>query len=567
MLNDVRRRSPGGNRISFLPLAREITVPTGASVVAAAAEAGLTLDSPCERGGLCGACKLRFIEGAPEPSPWDRLHFDPRELEEGWRLACRADVPSDALVSVPRQAPYLRLEDHSYPYRLSPPAQRARVRASASTVPPDARGLLPTAALGEQPRELTLEVVGDQVRDIRLGWRECDRLGVAVCVQGDQIGGWLLDLNSGEQLSAATGRLIGGSEPAEGGAESISAATRRLVRSLCVQARKGSDLVSDIVVLGGSGEEAVDSEGRPLRAVGQGNEALSNLAAASAVAACPPGCGTTVLLSLDPYPWAMYLEGDEAWLTGTPMPGLGIGELVRPDAPGAVRHISLAPEVELGYESGPPTGLSLSAAVDGVAELWRAGLINHRGALLRRDSAPSSLTPEIRERLAGPEDEAVFRLWGAEGNGALNLRQGHVRFVQRLKALLACAWESVLEQAGVETEHLDRVVLVGEAAASLRVRSAVAVGLLPPVSTAIVQVQGPAAGMGARLALLSTQAGKDIARLSRECRRVPVPDVSKPGWAERLYLGTPASGRGLDAQEGALLDFRSRGSVGIGRRA
>lgn len=567
MLNEVRRQSSTTARVSFLPNAREITVQRGESALVAANEAGLPLDAPCESSGLCGACKLRFIENAPEASPWDQLHLSSEELEEGWRLGCRARVSEDALVSVPRQPALLHVENRGYHYRLSPPSQRARVRATASGLPPEAMGILPSVVLSETPRELTLETVGDKVRGVCLGWRESDHLGVAVCVQGECLSGWLMDLRTGEQLGASSSRLIGNTTTDEAGAETVSAATRRLVRSLCSQSRRVTDHVSDIVVLGSVGAEMRDGDGRPLRGVGEGTHSLVDIASAAAVAACPPGCGATLLLSLEPYPWAMCVDADSSWLAAAPGWTSGTGVFARPGSPGAVEQISLSPELELGFSSGPPSGITLGAAVDCVAELRRAGIIDHRGGLVRRTSCPQGVLPDLQQRLPAPEDRAVFRLWGMEGNSTLVLRQEHIRLVQRLKAMLGATSESVLTHAEILPEHLDRVVLVGEEAASLRVRSAVAVGLLPSISPSIVQALAPAAGIGARLALLSSQASADIALLSSRCVRLPDAEAQGAAWAERLYLELPTQASRLDAEDRALLDFRSRGSVGIGRRA
>lgn len=47
----------------------------------------------CQGKGFCGKCRIRFIENAPLPVKTERRFFSPKELREGWRLAClhRAD--------------------------------------------------------------------------------------------------------------------------------------------------------------------------------------------------------------------------------------------------------------------------------------------------------------------------------------------------------------------------------------------------------------------------------------------------------------------------------------------
>ena len=52
--------------------------------------------SLCSGLGLCGRCRVRFISQAPTACAADRQRFSPAELELGWRLACRHNVPDCA---------------------------------------------------------------------------------------------------------------------------------------------------------------------------------------------------------------------------------------------------------------------------------------------------------------------------------------------------------------------------------------------------------------------------------------------------------------------------------------
>jgi len=63
---------------------------------------GIAIDSTCGGRGTCGKCKVKMLAGALAPTEADRKHLTPAELDEGWRLSCRALVHSDCLVDVPR---------------------------------------------------------------------------------------------------------------------------------------------------------------------------------------------------------------------------------------------------------------------------------------------------------------------------------------------------------------------------------------------------------------------------------------------------------------------------------
>lgn len=56
----------------------------------ARAPEGPVPDTPCGGNGTCGKCRVRFISGAPEPTPDDRFLLPDADLARGVRLACRA---------------------------------------------------------------------------------------------------------------------------------------------------------------------------------------------------------------------------------------------------------------------------------------------------------------------------------------------------------------------------------------------------------------------------------------------------------------------------------------------
>lgn len=61
-------------------------------------EHDIYLPAVCAGKGTCGKCKVRFLEGAAEPSREDEKFFTVKELAEGWRLACKAYPQKDCIV-------------------------------------------------------------------------------------------------------------------------------------------------------------------------------------------------------------------------------------------------------------------------------------------------------------------------------------------------------------------------------------------------------------------------------------------------------------------------------------
>jgi len=69
-------------------LSAVVEVPRGTSLASALPELGV--EFPCGGTALCGACRVRVIEGSLSITESDRSIFSAKELADGWRLACQA---------------------------------------------------------------------------------------------------------------------------------------------------------------------------------------------------------------------------------------------------------------------------------------------------------------------------------------------------------------------------------------------------------------------------------------------------------------------------------------------
>ncbi len=108
--------------VSFQPEGRRVRVAEGATAYEAALKAGIHLDTPCGGKGICGKCKVRFLEGAPPPTEADRKFLSPEELSEGLRLACQARILSPAVIAIPSNTlPFVRrILDRTLGARVKP---------------------------------------------------------------------------------------------------------------------------------------------------------------------------------------------------------------------------------------------------------------------------------------------------------------------------------------------------------------------------------------------------------------------------------------------------------------
>lgn len=89
-------------QVTFQPQNTTTHTPEGTTVFNAANWLGIAIDSTCGGRGTCGKCKVKMLAGMLAPTEADRKYLSQAELDEGWRLSCRALVHSDCLVDVPR---------------------------------------------------------------------------------------------------------------------------------------------------------------------------------------------------------------------------------------------------------------------------------------------------------------------------------------------------------------------------------------------------------------------------------------------------------------------------------
>jgi uncharacterized 2Fe-2S/4Fe-4S cluster protein (DUF4445 family) len=167
-------------------------------------------------------------------------------------------------------------------------------------------------------------------------------------------------------------------------------------------------------------------------------------------------------------------------------------------APGAVERIR-AIDGRIVYQTiddAPPVGICGSGILDGVAELRRIGVIRPNGAMKADSHA------RVRRGDAGRE----FLLIPAGERGAprdIVISRKDVNEIQLAKAAIRAGIEVLLSEAGLEADQLERVIVAGAFGTYLDVDSAQAVGMFPPLSRERFKQVGNAAGIGAKLSLVS----------------------------------------------------------------
>ena len=92
---------PARVALRFEPSGVAVRVPPGVTVFDAASWNGIAIDSTCGGHGTCKKCRVRIETGQVEVTSLDQRAFSREELDQGWRLACRAQAGCDLQVEVP----------------------------------------------------------------------------------------------------------------------------------------------------------------------------------------------------------------------------------------------------------------------------------------------------------------------------------------------------------------------------------------------------------------------------------------------------------------------------------
>jgi uncharacterized 2Fe-2S/4Fe-4S cluster protein (DUF4445 family) len=96
------------HKVVFQPVGAKLEVDSGSSLLEAAAEAGVYINSLCGGEGVCGKCRLQVTRGEAKPSSQSIRFLSREEINTGFVLACQTEVRDDLELWVPPEA---RLEE------------------------------------------------------------------------------------------------------------------------------------------------------------------------------------------------------------------------------------------------------------------------------------------------------------------------------------------------------------------------------------------------------------------------------------------------------------------------
>ncbi len=604
--------------VVFTPSGKRGRVAHGTTVLQAARDLGVDLDSVCGGRAICGRCQVTLSEGAfPKHGIESRVahlsglgenevaYDEVDGLAEGRRLGCSAQLLGDAVIDVPpesqvhRQVVRKRTEVHDL--SVNPLVRLHVIEVSEPSMHEpvsDLRRLLEELEFewGLTDLECDLHVLtalqgalrGGQWRVTVAVFREREivaiwpgyhdtALGMAFDIGSTTIAAHLVDLASGEALASA-GRMNPQIRFGEDlmsrvsyvmmhpGAEqqmceAVRTAVADLISEVCIEAEQSPDNILDCTFVGNPimhhlllGLSPVELGGAPFALATDSAVTVSaqrldlgiNPGARCYVLPCIAGhvgadCAAVVLseaphlreeltLLVDVGTNAEIVLGNRHRLlaasspTGPAFEGAQISSGQRA-APGAIERVRIDPETlepkfrVIGCDlwSDHPdfasqtvglgiTGICGSGIIEVLAELYLAQVINSDGVV---DGALSARSPRVIA------DGRTFAYILHEGEIRILVTQNDVRAIQLAKAALYAGVRLLMDKLNVDS--VDRIRLAGAFGSHIDVKYAMVLGLIPDCALENVTSAGNAAGSGAHIALVDSNAREEI---EREIRRI-----------------------------------------------
>jgi uncharacterized 2Fe-2S/4Fe-4S cluster protein (DUF4445 family) len=168
-------------------------------------------------------------------------------------------------------------------------------------------------------------------------------------------------------------------------------------------------------------------------------------------------------------------------------------------APGAIEHVLIDEKATAHCQvigSQPASGICGSGILDAVAELRRTHLINQRGRLEKE-------SPAIRYNAEG---KPIFILVPeAVNQREICMDQKDIDQILLAKGAIRAGIDILMDYLKAQISQINEVVIAGAFGSFINPEQAVRIGLLPDIPLQRIHAVGNAAGVGARMLLVSRQ--------------------------------------------------------------
>jgi uncharacterized 2Fe-2S/4Fe-4S cluster protein (DUF4445 family) len=604
--------SASRHRVAFSVLNKDIEVPHGAVLLEAARLAGVHLNASCNGKGSCGKCKLVVESGELDVPPTALL--SDREKARGYVLACQSRVQGDVVVRIPEEALERRLKIagmgqqatealkglvhtiepvlREIPLELMPPT----LQDSVSDLDRLNRGLKQQGCdvacldvgikvlrqLAQAVRQNNWNVTASliqrkcayEILDVRAGEDKAASLGAAIDVGTTTIVVYLVDMQDGSVVAAASGhnqqaacgddvinRIICAEKDGVSKLSRMALTTiNDLIGEAAASAGRDGMQIKNVVISGNTTmvhlllkieprhirrEPYIPTVSEfPVLKAGEIGLKANPIAAVFVMPGPASYVGGDIVSGLlyagfhRLEPLTLFIDvgtngeivlGNRDWLltaacsAGPAFEGGGIRWGMRAEE-GAIERVridpdTLAPRMDTVADAAP-RGICGSGMIDLISELLKVGLIDRAGRFSTDISHP---------RLLRLEDEPAYVLVFANDTPMgedLVFTQSDLKSLLYSKAAVFAGFTILLGEAGLDFSMVSRMIISGGFGQYLNIEKAISIGMLPDIDRDKFSYLGNTSIVGAYMALLDGRYRSEAAEI---CNRMTYVDFSRHG--------------------------------------
>lgn len=188
----------------------------------------------------------------------------------------------------------------------------------------------------------------------------------------------------------------------------------------------------------------------------------------------------------------------------------------------------------------PPRSICGSGLIDAVAVMLDLGILDVTGRFTEPAELKGKVPSAIFSRIIERDGQPAFSLAEAGAEQRVFLTQRDIRQMQLAKGAIRTGIKLLQQRAGLQDGDIEHVLVAGAFGNYIRPLSALRIGLLPAVSVEKIRSIGNAAASGAQMALISRQCRQQAGRLARKMKYIEIahePDFQRVFADSMLFEG------------------------------
>jgi len=172
----------------------------------------------------------------------------------------------------------------------------------------------------------------------------------------------------------------------------------------------------------------------------------------------------------------------------------------------------------------PPHSICGSGLIDAVAVMLDLCIVDKSGRFAEPDTLKGKLPSAIVSRIIEQDKQLSFYLFRAANvsERPVFLTQKDIREVQLAKAAIQAGTKILQRRLGIEDADIQQILLAGAFGNYIRPQSALRIGLLPNVPLERIRFVGNAASSGAQMILLNSALRAEAKRLARKIEYIEI---------------------------------------------